>query len=93
MKNMRVTTDRCVDFHSIKDVVRCVILPGMMSEEKAIACWRVIAENLYQYPWVYDVSQRPRVARRDQVAQRLRARTMRFAGARAGRVMAGSFWL
>ena len=58
MKNIRVTTDRCVDFHSAKDIVRCVIQPGMTSEEKAIACWRVIAENLYQYPWVYDVSER-----------------------------------
>jgi hypothetical protein len=58
MRNVRVTTDRCVDFHSVKDVARCVILPGMTSEEKAIACWRVIAENLYQYPWVYDVPQR-----------------------------------
>jgi len=58
MKNVRVTTDRCVDFHSVKDIVRCIIKPGMTPEEKAIACWRVIAENLYQYPWVYDVQQR-----------------------------------
>lgn len=58
MKNVRVTTDRCIDFHSVRDIVRCVVRPGMTLEEKAIACWRVIAENLYQYPWVYDVPQR-----------------------------------
>lgn len=58
MKNVRVTTDGCVDFHSIEEIVRCVTRPGMSSEEKAIACWRVVAENLYPYPWVYDIPER-----------------------------------
>jgi len=58
MKNIRITTDRTVDFHSLKSIAGSVIKPGMSSEEKALACYEVVRRNMFQYPWAYDVQER-----------------------------------
>ena len=58
MKNIRITTDRTIDFHSLKSVADSVIKPGMSGEEKALACYEVVRRNMFQYPWVYDVRER-----------------------------------
>ena len=58
MKQVKVTTDRTVDFHSLADIARCIIKPGMTDEEKALACYEVVRRGMFQYPWVYDERER-----------------------------------
>ena len=58
MKNISITTDRTIDFHSLKSVADSVIAPGMSGEEKALACFEVVRRNMFQYPWPYDERER-----------------------------------
>jgi hypothetical protein len=58
VKNIRVTTNRTIDFHSMKSVADSIIEPGMSGEEKALACFEVVRKNMFQYPWPYDERER-----------------------------------
>jgi hypothetical protein len=58
MKNIRVTTNRTIDFHSLKSIAAGIIKPGMGGEQKALACYEVVRHYMFHYPWVYN--ERPR---------------------------------
>jgi hypothetical protein len=54
MKNIRLTTNRTIDFHSLKSIAASIIKPGMGGEQKALACYNVVRHYMFHYPWVYN---------------------------------------
>jgi len=58
MDDIRITTDRTVDIHSLDRIVSDLVCPGMTPERKALACYDVVRRGMFQYPWVYDVRER-----------------------------------
>ncbi|MDA0712167.1 MAG: hypothetical protein O3B73_18360, partial [bacterium] len=55
---MKVITDRTRDFHDLDSLARDIVQSGLSQEEKAIACYDVVRESMFQYPWVYNVKER-----------------------------------
>jgi len=58
IRNFKITTDRCVDPHSIPAIAGSVVRTGMTNEEKALACYEVVRKGMFQYPTPYDVKLR-----------------------------------
>lgn len=58
MNDIRVTTNRTLDFHDLDALVRSIVNAGMSNEEKALACYDVVRWGMFQYPWVYNVKER-----------------------------------
>ena len=57
VKNIRLTTDRSIDFHSLSSIAASIIKANMSGEEKALACYHVVRRHMFQYPWPYDEAQ------------------------------------
>ena len=58
MENISITTDRTLDFHDLDRLAKGIIQPGMTSEQKALACYQVVQQKMFHYPWVYNVKER-----------------------------------
>ena len=58
MKNISITTNRTLDFHDLDRLAKSVVRSGMTEEEKALACYDVVRDSMFQYPWVYNVKER-----------------------------------